>query len=50
MPSVLVEAGFLSNRQDERNLLNRAYRRKMAEAMVKGIDRHFTGTQEARTH
>ena len=49
MPSVLVEAGFLSNRQDERNLLNRAYRRKMAEAMVKGIDRHFTGTQEART-
>jgi len=50
MPSVLVEAGFLSNRQDERNLLNREYRRKMAEAMVKGIDRHFTGTQEARTH
>ena len=50
MPSVLVEAGFLSNRQDERNLLNRAYRRKMAAAMVKGIDRHFTGTQEARTH
>ncbi|HEY9081120.1 N-acetylmuramoyl-L-alanine amidase [Magnetovibrio sp.] len=50
MPSVLVEAGFLSNRQDERNLLNREYRRKMAEAMVKGIDRHFTGTQEARSH
>jgi len=50
MPSVLVEAGFLSNRQDERNLLNRKYRQKMAAAMVKGIDRHFTGTQEARSH
>lgn len=48
MPSVLVEAGFLSNRQDERNLLNKEYRRTMAQAMVRGIDRHFTGTQEAR--
>lgn len=48
MPSVLVEAGFLSNRQDERNLLNRDYRQNMAKAMVRGIDRHFTDTQEAR--
>ena len=48
MPSVLIEAGFLSNRQDERNLLNRKYRRNMAAAMVKGIDRHFIGTEEAR--
>lgn len=48
MPSVLIEAGFLSNRQDERNLLNRKYRQNMAAAMVKGIDRHFIGTEEAR--
>lgn len=50
MPSVLVEAGFLSNRQDERNLLTSAYRKNMAEAMVKGIDQHFIGTEEARIH
>jgi len=50
MPSILIEAGFLSNRQDERNLLNRAYRKKMAAAMVEGIDRHFVGTQEARSY
>ncbi|WP_139134789.1 N-acetylmuramoyl-L-alanine amidase [Magnetovibrio blakemorei] len=50
MPSVLVEAGFLSNRQDERNLLNSGYRQSMAGAMVKGIDQHFIGTEEARIH
>lgn len=48
MPSVLLEMGFLSNRQDERNLLNKKYRRTMAAAMVKGIDRHFAGIEEAR--
>lgn len=48
MPSVLLEAGFLSNRQDERNLLSKPYRAKLANAIVKGIDRHFTGTEEAR--
>ncbi|MCW8914811.1 MAG: N-acetylmuramoyl-L-alanine amidase, partial [Magnetovibrio sp.] len=48
MPSVLIEMGFLSNRQDERNLLSKKYRSKMASALVRGIDNHFTGTQEAR--
>ncbi|MCR4377917.1 MAG: N-acetylmuramoyl-L-alanine amidase [Rhodospirillales bacterium] len=48
MPSVLLEAGFLSNRQDERNLLDNAYRSKLAGAVAKGVDRHFTGTEEAR--
>ncbi len=47
MPSVLVEAGFLSNRQDERNLLNRAYQRNLARAIVRGVDRHFAGVEEA---
>jgi len=50
MPSVLVELGFLSNRQDERNLLNANYRMKMALSMVKGIDQHFAGVQEARAY
>lgn len=47
MPSVLLEAGFLSNRQDERNLLNKDYRRKLAEAVARGVDRHFSGVEEA---
>lgn len=50
MPSVLVEAGFLSNRQDERNLNSSAYRRKLAQAIVRGVDRHFTGIEEAANY
>jgi len=50
MPSVLVEVGFLSNRQDERNLLNRHYRQTLVEAIVRGVDRHFTGIEEARVY
>ena len=48
MPSVLLEAGFLSNRQDERNLLDKAYRSKLAGAVARGVDRHFTGIEEAQ--
>ena len=47
MPSVLLEAGFLSNRQDERNLLDKTYRAKLAAAVSRGVDRHFTGVEEA---
>ena len=47
MPSVLLEAGFLSNRQDERNLLSKTYRGKLAGAVARGVDRHFTGTEQA---
>lgn len=50
MPSVLVEAGFLSNRQDERNLTSPAYRSKLAQAIVRGVDRHFTGIEEAANY
>lgn len=47
MPSVLLEAGFLSNRQDERNLLSKNYRSKLAGAVARGVDRHFTGIEQA---
>ena len=50
MPSVLVEAGFLSNRQDERNLTTPQYRQKLAQAIVRGVDRHFTGIEEAANY
>ena len=50
MPSVLVELGFFSNKQDERNLVSESYRKKMAQGMVRGIDQHFKGVQEARIY
>ncbi|MDH5773158.1 MAG: N-acetylmuramoyl-L-alanine amidase [Rhodospirillaceae bacterium] len=50
LPSILVETGFLSNRQDERNLLNAKYRAKLAEAIAKGVKSHFAEIQEAQIH
>lgn len=48
LPSILVETGFLSNRQDERNLLSRKYRAKLARAVAKGVEKHFATVQEAQ--
>ncbi len=48
IPSVLVELGYLSNRQDEKALRNKRYRANMAQAMVKAIDRYFASVEEAR--
>ncbi|MBM3951287.1 MAG: AMIN domain-containing protein [Rhodospirillales bacterium] len=48
VPSVLVELGFLSNPSDEKALLNRAYRAKLAQAIVRATDRFFTRVEEAK--
>lgn len=37
IPAVLVETGFLSNRQDRSKLISSFYRQKMAEIIAKGI-------------
>jgi len=37
MPSILIEAGFLSNRNEERLLKNSSYRQQIAEAIEQGI-------------
>lgn len=37
VPSVLVETGFISNPTEEANLGSRAYRRKLASAVTKGV-------------
>jgi N-acetylmuramoyl-L-alanine amidase len=41
VPSVLIEVGFLSNRQDEALLQNAAHREKFATAIIEGIDRYI---------
>lgn len=41
VPSVLVEMGYLSNRQDERMLSTAQGRRPVLEALGKAIDRYF---------
>jgi N-acetylmuramoyl-L-alanine amidase len=48
VPSVLIEMGYLSNRQDETSLRTEAYRGKLMAAVVRGVDTHFGGVQSAR--
>ena len=47
MPSVLVEIGFVSNPAEERQMRQRAYQRKMAEAIFNGI-RNFKHRYESQ--
>ncbi|PCM45151.1 N-acetylmuramoyl-L-alanine amidase [Marinobacter sp. ANT_B65] len=44
IPSILVEAGFISNPQEEKNLATDWYRRKLAGAIMNGIDEYFRKT------
>jgi len=41
VPSVLIELGFLTNRQDEKNITSAPWRKQMAAAIVRGIDAYF---------
>ena len=41
MPSALIELGYLSNRQDEALLNQPAHRRRLAQALLRAIDRFF---------
>lgn len=47
LPSVLLETGFLSNRDDERRLTSKSYRRQLASAIVAAIDRYFASVEQA---
>ncbi|MEC7208479.1 MAG: N-acetylmuramoyl-L-alanine amidase, partial [Pseudomonadota bacterium] len=42
VPSVLVEMGFLSNVEDEKNLNSERYRRKLTQRLAKAIVTYFT--------
>lgn len=42
-PAVLVECGFLSNREDEQLLQNAAHQRKLAEAIAEGVGAYLLG-------
>ncbi len=44
IPSVLVEAGFISNPKEEQNLSSAWYREKLSQAVFRGIDDYFQKT------
>lgn len=41
IPSVLLEMGYLSNKQEERLLQKESYRKKLGEALVKAVNAYF---------
>lgn len=47
VPSVLIEMGYLSNRDEERLLRQAAYRAKLGTALQRGLDAFFSRTQKA---
>jgi N-acetylmuramoyl-L-alanine amidase len=46
IPSILIEMGYLSNKQEADQLANEQYRTKLAGAVVKVVDRFFTTTSK----
>lgn len=47
VPSVLVELGYLSNRQDEKLLMSDGHLQKVARSLRRSLDRYFDIVQEA---
>lgn len=41
IPSVLVEIGFLSNREQEKEIRTKAYRNKVIQGIVEGVEDYF---------
>ena len=41
VPSVLIELGYLSNREDTKNLKSDAYRKKVMEGVIQALDLYF---------
>jgi N-acetylmuramoyl-L-alanine amidase len=48
IPSVLVEMGYLSNREDQNALLKEGYRGKLMSAIVRGLDLYYKEIQVAQ--
>ncbi len=46
VPSILIEAGFMSNKQEARLLNQNAHRRKLAKAIQNGINAYFAHVQK----
>ena len=48
VPSILIEMGFLSNRTDERALLNSKFRANLARSIGKAVDGYFSRNEQVQ--
>lgn len=46
VPSVLIELGYMSNREDERNLKSAKWRGKVAKSISIAVGQHFTAAEQ----
>jgi N-acetylmuramoyl-L-alanine amidase len=47
VPSVLIELGYLSNKEEERLLRTHEYRIKLANGLAKAVDRYFEQSKKS---
>ncbi len=50
IPSMLVETGFISNPNDERNLASQAHQLRLARSLLSGIEAYFEATPPPGTY
>lgn len=41
IPVTLIEMGFMTNPQEDRNMQNSDYQKKLAEGMAEGVEKYF---------
>jgi len=46
IPSVLLEMGYLSNKEEDKLLQKSSYREKLAEALTKAVNAYFKNVNE----
>jgi len=49
IPAVLVELGFITNKDDERRLTDSNYQEQLASALADAIERYFEFYEGAQT-
>ena len=50
VPAILIETGFLTNPTESKKLTSDAYQQKVAEAIVRGVERFLKNTQQISKH
>ena len=45
IPSLLIEMGFLSNKEDEKKLLSKNYRKRLIKRIAIGIEKYISSFQ-----
>lgn len=50
MPSVLVEAAFISNHREEKRLNDAGYQKRVADAIVLGVKKYRTALPQVARH